>query len=351
MYTLNPMVLQRCLSYKELFGKEQSDEEIKAYVQSLNMYNSISIICELLSLRDKTIKKTSSYLWWDIDLTIPFDNVLKSLLLEYCDNHKVELTEEAKSLLNPFSREAKLITLQSLLHAMKILLAYGNYEWIDSRPQIEKEEYAKTIILALISIDLLSVEDIRPDHFIYGNYQLNQFNNVGNEICRAYYMYCMIGASSAFLPDSRRDQWININEDFVSKYGYSISQYLATVILLVEKELSDQDKLSFCPIYFDMETAFSKTNHPDCSKAVITDLSVNPQEIQPWAENTLRSWWDYSEFLEHPIMYIPSGKCISLCDKTIVNSLYNNLYWRLRNCYPQSDTTIISYIGELFCFR
>ena len=347
-YVLDSKSVRRTPSYAEVFGKEITSEEIQIFISELDMYSSISIICELLSLRNKQISRDSHYLWWDFSIKVPFDCALKHLFLQNCYENKATITSEGLSLLNPYDTSTQFITLQSLLISLKLLLAYGNYDSLSEKDSISSDDYCKILKLSLIATGTLDVEHLNPNHFIYGNYHLNQINNIGNEILRAYEVYCVIGGDRSKFSAEVQKEYLDFNSDFTAKYGYTISDYLTVLFLLSERDVDENAQLLYRPIYRDLAVSYENCKDPDTAKTIIRTLSVDFSGIKEWALDTLQSWWDFSVFMEKPIILLPNDHFTSICDRTLINGLYEKLFWHIRGCYAEDDRKLNSFIGRPF---
>lgn len=350
MYKLDSRMLHRILTYSEIHGTKLDQRQVIEFAKSLNLYKSISIVCELLSLRNKTITKNSQYLWWNLSVDVPFDGAIKYHYLNYQGPQKMDFINGAEDLLNPITHpNYHILTLQSLLIALKLLIGYGDYSSLtDNNSDITEDDYIFVIRLALMSIELLDYHDFCTEHFIYGNYHLNQINNIGSEIARAYYVYDVIARDKSLFSKNVQNEYLDFNSDFMNKYGYSITEYLSVMFLLCEHDVGPKNHLLFSPIYRDLKKAFENLTNQENAKRIVNDLSLNIYEVKGWARDSITAWWDFSKFMEHPILNLPNGFFTSICDRTLINALYEKLFWHIRECYPIESKKFNDFIGRPF---
>lgn len=113
MYLVDTNNLQLLVGYKDVFSDEipNLEEEIK----NINMHKAISIICELIRVRDAMCNPNSIFLKnIKIEFSIPFETVLKKKM---CGIDPKSL-EEIYS--NPlFRKDVHIISVQMLLILLK----------------------------------------------------------------------------------------------------------------------------------------------------------------------------------------------------------------------------------------
>ena len=136
MYTADVTGAQILLTYSDVFKEDKLD--LIECIKKLNMHKTISIICELLRVRDSYMEPVRII---GGEFRIPFETVLKK---EMCD---IVPKSPADMCSNPLlHKDNHIISLQMLFILLKKVIAYGNYETMEQTDyQIEKEDY-KTII-------------------------------------------------------------------------------------------------------------------------------------------------------------------------------------------------------------
>ena len=346
MYELDPNALQRILTYSDIHEVRLEKYKVFEYVKKMNLYKSFSIVCELLSLRNKSVHNKDQFLWWQIDINISFD-AMKNFYKNFHIKRKLSLQSNAHILLDPLIHpEIHILSLQSLLISLKLLIAYGDYSTLLEETNIVEDDYISVIKLSLMSIELLDHNDFKTDHFLYGNYHLNQINNIGSELLRAYYVFYYALSQNSLLSENVQREYLDFDTDFTKKYGYNIVEYLSVVFLLSERDVDPNIRLSYIPIYRDINIAYLNTTHPENAKKIIYDLSNNIDDFKEWAQTTALAWWDFSLFMEKPILMLPNGLFISICDRTLINGFYEKLYWHIRNCYPDDSKRFLSFISR-----
>ena len=110
MYSVNAIGAQLLIGYTDVFLGETPN--LKEEIATLNMHKSISIICELIRVRDLMLEPIP-VLWGEF--RIPFETVLKE---QMCDI-------DPKSLNNPLLRkDVHIISAQMLLLLLKRVIQY-----------------------------------------------------------------------------------------------------------------------------------------------------------------------------------------------------------------------------------
>lgn len=343
MFDLDLSAVKMCLSSTEVYGNKWTEEQVRNFVSTLNVNKSISVICELLSLRTKCIKPQN--VLFDIQCNIPFDSALKNLIISESNSQNDKITDQGKILLNPLNNSCKLITLQSLLLALKVIFAFGKFQPTNDYTKISNKDYYNVIKLSLYCMSMLDAEIFTKDHFIYGNYHLNEVPNIGSELVRAYYIYCIVSKDKSQFNER---EYLDFNKDFENRYGYSIKEYLGVAFLMCERDIESLPVLSHTQIFKNIASAFDSTKCPEKCKAIIKNLSCPIKDIVDWAKTDPFSWWDFSNFFSFPVILLPNGSFASISDKTIVNSLYEKLYWHIRECYSKESDKFNKFLGKPF---
>lgn len=134
MYTIDTENAHLLLEYTDVFSDKMPNlqEELK----NIHMHKAISIICELIRVRDKKIKLYSI-------LPIPYEIFLK---IQMCG---IESKSPEELFTNPLMKKnVHIISVQMLLILLKKIIQFGNYETMsDTHYEITKEDYKKVIRL------------------------------------------------------------------------------------------------------------------------------------------------------------------------------------------------------------
>lgn len=136
MYSVDVTGAQVLLTYSDVFQDKKPDliEEIK----KLNMHKAISVICELIRVRDEYMEPVKTI---GGQFEFPLETVLKR---EMCDI----VPQSAEELFsNPLLRkDMHIISVQMLFMLLKKIIVHGNFDTMNQTDyEITKEDY-RTII-------------------------------------------------------------------------------------------------------------------------------------------------------------------------------------------------------------
>ncbi|WP_455795920.1 hypothetical protein [Clostridium butyricum] len=135
MYKLISEEMEQLLTYNDFYGITAIPPILQDEVKKLNMNKTISIILELISLRNKTRELDFKI----FKNTYPFETILKFNIL----NLKSEILD------SPFFKSnVHIISLQMLLNLLKYILAFGDSQTINNtKYDINFNDYKKIIDL------------------------------------------------------------------------------------------------------------------------------------------------------------------------------------------------------------
>ena len=136
MYSVDAENAQLLLGYTDVFSDEIPN--LQEEINNMNMHKAISIICELIRVRDAMLDPVR--IFWG-EFRIPFETVLKKEMCGIVPKSPEELFA------NPLlKRNVHIISVQMLLILLKKFVRFGNYETIcDTQYEIVQEDYKKII--------------------------------------------------------------------------------------------------------------------------------------------------------------------------------------------------------------
>ena len=131
MYTADVTGAQILLTYSDIFKEDKPD--LIESIKNLNMHKAISIICELLRVRDSYM---DPLIIFNHEFKIPFETLLKKEMCGIVPNSPEEMCS------NPLlHKDNHIISVQMLFVLLKKIIVYGNYETMEQTDyQIEKED-------------------------------------------------------------------------------------------------------------------------------------------------------------------------------------------------------------------
>lgn len=341
MYKLKSEGMELLLRYNDFYGDKVERPNLQEEIKKLNMNKAISIICELIAVRNKKIKVDFELLHGDMQF--PFETSLKVMLL------KLKPEDMNAPILQS---NIHIISLQMLLNLLKYVIVYGDKDTInDSKYEITFEDYKKIIDLQLLvteSYDKQFEEFCEKDkaHFIYANYHVNNKKNDANAVARAYYMFEKVLKNPECLDDDVKNEYKDYGGEFDKKYGYTIFDYISFAFSELTPYFED-GRLYHSSMWRNINVVYKSTKFFECSKKVMNDLSIMPLDLVEWATEAKSNMWDFSKFYSAPFFNV-SNQYISISDFTLDNALFENLFWRIRECFPAEEKQCMAFYGRLF---
>ncbi len=342
MYTADVTGAQILLTYSDIFKEDKPD--LIESIKNLNMHKAISIICELLRVRDSHM---DPLIIFNHEFKIPFETVLKKEMCGIVPNSAKEMFS------NPLlHKDNHIISVQMLFILLKKIIVYGNYETMEQTDyQIEKEDYRTIIKLNLLVAEEVSDKhkvEMDTDHFLYSTYHLNFQRNVANEFLRMYYMMELVSRDiNNFDADVQRE-YRDYYKDFADKYGFTPTEYSSLLFWQLEEYYSGINGLTYKPIWKRIERSYGESEISDSANKVIAALSKSLGDYKQWAEESEDREWDFSEFFADPFVKDINGKFVSLSDITLRNAFFEKMFWLIRDCYPVDDSRAMAFFGRLY---
>jgi len=219
MYSVDMNGVQLLLGYTDVFSSTMPNLEEE--IGKLNMHKAVSIICELIRVRDAMMEPILILQW---EFRIPFETILKK---QMCG---IDAESPEEMLSNPLlRRDVHIISVQMLLILLKKIIRYGNYETIyDTEYEIAEDDYKKIIQLQLVVAEEVSQKQSKEfdtNHFLYSTYHLNYQRNVAQEFLRMYYMMEKISRDKRNFNQDVQNEYRDYYAAFAEKYGFTPTQY------------------------------------------------------------------------------------------------------------------------------
>lgn len=343
MYSVDATGAQLLIGYTDVFSGETPN--LKEEIATLNMHKAISIICELIRVRDAMLEPIP-ILWGEF--RIPFETVLKK---QMCD---MDPKSPKEMFSNPLLRkDVHIISVQMLLLLLKRIIQYGNYETLNNTEyEVSKEDYRKIIQLQLVVAEEISQKHLKGEfdvnHFLYSTYHLNYQRNVAHEFLRMYYMMEKISRNKDKFDDDVQKEYRDYYTAFTTKYGFTPTQYSFLLFGELRTYYSDVNGLIYTSMWRDVEKVYGQIKEKELITQVIQTLAQSVETYFDWATETEDQEWDFSKFFEFPFISDRSGKYISVCDITLRNAFFEKIFWLIRGCYPEDDSRAMAFFGRLF---
>lgn len=342
MYTADVTGAHILLTYSDIFKEDKPD--LIECIKNLNMHKAISIICELLRVRDSYMEPVRTI---GGEFRIPFETVLKK---EMCD---IVPKSPADMFSNPLlHKDNHIISVQMLFILLKKIIAYGNYETMEQADyQIEKEDYKTIIKLNLLVAEEVSDKhkvEMDTDHFLYSTYHLNFQRNVANEFLRMYHMMEIVSRDINNFDADVQGEYRDYYKDFTDKYGFTPTEYSSLLFWQLGEYYSGINGLTYEPIWKSIDSSYGHSEISDTANKVIAVLLKSLGEYKGWAEQSEDREWDFSEFFATPFVKDSNGKFVSLSDITLRNAFFEKMFWLIRDCYPVKDSRAMAFFGRLY---
>lgn len=338
MYTVDTENAHLLLGYTDVFSDKMPNlqEELK----NIHMHKAISIICELIRVRDKKIKLYSI-------LPIPYETFLKLQMCDIEPKFSKELCENSL-----MKKNVHIISVQMLLILLKKIIQFGNYETMsDTHYEITKEDYKKVIQLQLIvaeELDYRHSVEFDKNHFLYSTYHMNYKRNVRNEFLRMYYMMEKISRDINNFDIDIQNEYRDYYSAFTEKYHFTPTQYSSLLFLELRTYYNEENRLTYSTMWRNIEKVYGKMKKKELINKVIGVLSQQVKDYSIWAEKSETQEWNFSKFFEFPFIKDSKGNYISICDNTLINAFFEKIFWLIRDCYAQDDSRAMAFFGRLF---
>ncbi|WP_028595393.1 hypothetical protein [Paenibacillus assamensis] len=145
-------------------------------------------------------------------------------------------------------------------------------------------------------------------------------------------------------------EYIDIHRVFNEKYGYTISEYISTIIVLNSiciNERTLEEVMGQTDWGIDPELYFDNTLMKDRALLVFDDLCVDPITLKNWAKSTLNNPYDFEPLLINPMF--KSKKLAYPNSPGNMNAvIFDGLFFKIRNCFDLKDESFFRFFGRLF---
>ena len=342
MYTVDTKNAHLLLGYTDVFSDKMLNlqEELK----NIHMHKAISIICELIRVRDVKVDLIKFLSW---EFKVSFETALK---MQMCG---IEPKSPKELFTNPLMKKnVHIISVQMLLILLKKIIQFGNYETMyDTQYQITKEDYKKVIQLQLIiaeELDSIYSVEFDKNHFLYSTYHMNYKRNVRNEFLRMYYMMEKISRDINNFDIDIQNEYRDYYSAFTEKYHFTPTQYSSLLFLELHTYYNEENKLTYNTMWRNIENVYGKMKEKELINRIIGVLSQQVKDYSIWAEKSQSQEWNFSKFFEFPFIKDAKGNYISISDNTLINAFFEKIFWLIRDCYTQDDSRAMAFFGRLF---
>ena len=336
---------QEIMTYSDFFSGPIPD--LQDEIKKIDLAKAISVICELITVRNKIIpREIEAPFVGKVIVDIPYQMVLKSKFCGIKPSSPTELYSD-----NRLQKNKHVVALQPMLILLKALIKNRNDLEINPTDfDLEDDDYKQVIKMGLLVAESLNQKDetnFSASNFLYGTYHINVDHNVAAEIVRSYYLLAVLNRDIDRFEDTKkeyRDYWTA----FISKYGYSIEEYLFACFRVLQQYYDANTYLSYRSVWFDPHKAYAGTKMESIASMVIEDISASPEDLKNWCADTYDETWNFQSFLSTPFIKSSNGMFVSISDYTLKNTFFENLFWKIRDCFQLEDSRAMAFYGRLY---
>lgn len=325
-------------SYSELIGHKKSKQEIKELVNQMPLLSSYISLSQL-STEVYDEKEFRNY-FREMCLNFINEGFKNEPPPNIVSNQVYEaLLQKLDSLKNTV-----VFSSQSILNIWKWLLAYGNKEKLDQL-QEARLNIPSLCYLSLMTNDYLftfnnDIEKIYAE--LFSNLVFNHHTSVNNDISRTFLIYSQIAQDKSLF----NNDFLDINNDFHNKYGYTIKQYLAVVFGLIASFL--KPNVLGANWIKDIDEIYSISNLKDIAKEIISSLTIDINSISTWSKNEIDSFWNFQKFREKPLLMVNDKQFLPFSLRLLEDQLFSGLFHKVRHVYPKENKDFLAFYGKPF---
>lgn len=343
MYTVDARNAQILLRYSDVFSDSKPD--LIERIRLLNMHKAISIISELIQVRNAECDPVRIC---GLEFIFPFEATLKR---DYCGIEPKSLTDLLEN--SNLRNDVHIISLQMLLLLLKKILAYGDQSSIaDAEYTITDDDYKEIIRLQLVVAEDAALhkesDSLDINHFIYSTYHLNYQRNVANIFLRMYYMMECLSKDRNNFDEDVQKEYRDYYGDFQKKYGFTPTDYSSFLFGELYFYYRKKNYLCNSSLWRDVPSIYKNSPNQECISRVIDLLKRPPSEYKEWATQTTTAAWDFTKFMEFPFIADTTSRYISISEVSLINAFFEKLFWLIRDCYPKDDGSAMAFFGRLF---
>ena len=337
--------MNEILTYSDIFSESFDFEK---EIRNINPYKALSIISELLAIRDMTFPiSTDVPIVGKIEMDVPYQMFLKREFGEIVPQNSDEMFSDYRLMKN-----RHIVALQPMLILAKYIILYADdNKWNTDEENITKDDYKTVIKMSLVVAEKMSTKDAEgfdASNFLYGTYHINNDHNVANEFARSYFILEKIGKKPSDFEEDVRGEYKDYWTAFDEKYGYSMTDYLFALFWELRKYYVRNYYLTYSSSWEDTNITYKDSKMCQIAPLVVKGQAGELAEYREWCESSINEMWDFRGFLEKPFIKTPAGKTLSISDFTLKNSFFENLFWNIRNSFPETESRIMSFYGRLF---
>ncbi|WP_339816321.1 hypothetical protein MKZ15_11905 [Paenibacillus sp. FSL R7-0216] len=307
-------------TYSDIFGQKYDKGRLIEIIKALPLGGIFTILSQLNSIEIENARIRKNYFSY-ITLNIPNSTFI---LEKYKDRI--------------------LYTPQGLLTIWKWLFVYGDFDKINDEINIDHGINLILYLHLIISDYLYDVNDNKDLVYdFFSNMNFNSQQDVGSSMARACVIYDEISKEDHLFNSK---EYIDISRAFMEKYGYSIKEFVAIIFAILTSFINKREIIS--PSAGINLEKFSLFSPIEKIESILMSLSVDIDTIKNWSLENIDNSWNFQLFREKPLLRLDNGIFLSISLSFLYEQIYNQLFFKIRECFSKDNTQIISFIGRCF---
>lgn len=247
------------------------------------------------------------------------------------------------SILNSFEKKLKecvVFSPQTVLHFWKFLFAYGDPEYNENM-SLGNFNSMMVFLSMVVNDELGPKDESEIISEVFSNGVFSSSNHIGVALARTNYIYTTLAGNKE---NYNEKDFLNINQDFADKYGYTINDYISVWFGFIGgfldplKNTTWSKKIEF----------FSKTNLYPVVQKILKEEGQTIIEAKEFSTCSLSKTWDFSSFISKPFLLLNNKEFLPLSMYLIKKEFFDRFFYKVRDVYPKDDERFLSFFGKPF---
>ncbi|WP_405176339.1 hypothetical protein MHI27_11900 [Paenibacillus sp. FSL H8-0261] len=312
-------------TYSDLFGVKYDKRKLVDFIYDLPLGGIITVLSQMNSIEME-------------------NKFIRSGFIAFLEHQSLDLSN-----IGDRFDERILYTPQGLLSVWKWVLAHGDFEKINVNINLETGTYIILYLNLIISDYLYEDENQNQNqnqnllYDFFSNINFNASQDPVATLARASILYDEVAREVQLF---NKKEFIDINTEFLKKYGYTIKEYLAILFAIHTSFIVEGDIIK--PSAAKSIDNFSEFLLVKKMELILEELSVNMEQAREWSRENISMSWNFQLFRENPLLKLSDGLYLSINREFLFEKVYNQLFYKIRECFSKESEQIISFIGRCF---
>lgn len=322
------------LTRSDLMGTKKELNELEEIIKADSSINNLLPILSQLASIPSNVKN------YEI-----FKNDYKKHLLTSLTQNKVD-SKDAERLINQVFSERSIFSRQGCLFLFKMILALGKDQFDITIDSIVKN-YIRTFLFITAISDHIYEPRKDPLSTLFQSFLFYNNSSFAVELGRTLLLYTHFAKDPQL---SKSPDFIDVNKVFQENFGCSIETYIVIIFgiyAIYHSKIPEMYKIT--PDWFQSITrTFSLTNISEIAKAILQPLTFTMEEAKQNFGSLYKDPWDFRFFSERPLFKISEDIFFPVSLSFLEHSLTEGLFWKIRSCYPEKDSSFHNFFGKPF---